>query len=415
MKMEKNKELIFFYDTSALLGGAPIQENTYISSIVFDELEHIKTSSVKDDSVKYAARSLVRKLMRTNTFKHEIFSQEDLERIMKKHRFLERKNDSLLICEALLLTKKYKVVFITQDACQYLIVKDRFPEIQVEYFEEEKYKENLWSGYRVVHACDTAIDHIYSNPEDNSLNAEVNEYVELHDADGEICDLIKWNGTEYSSLNYKDINSEYFGKIQPRNIQQKMYFDLLQNRKIPIKLCRGNYGTGKTYLALAHAMHLIQFHKFDKLVYIRNNIEVAGSKALGALPGDEYDKLLPYMMPLADHLGGIEALENYVNQGIIEPIHVGFLRGRSFNNSIIFVDEGENLTSNIIKLIVGRVGEGSELWILGDEAQADLDIFKKNSGIATLVNSLKGHPKFGTIELIKPERSAVAQMCDLIK
>ena len=68
-----------------------------------------------------------------------------------------------------------------------------------------------------------------------------------------------------------------------------------------------------------------------------------------------------------------------------------------------------------MKLIVGRVGENSELWILGDEAQADLDIFKKNSGIATLINSLKGHPKFGTIELIKPERSAVAQMCDLIK
>lgn len=410
-----NKETIYFYDTSALLGGAPIEENTYISSIVLDELEHIKTSAQKDESVKFQARALVRRLMKEQNFKHEVFSQEALEKIMKNHRFLERKNDSLLICEAVLLCKKYDVIFVTQDACQYLIVKDRFPQIKVEYFEEEKYKENLWSGYRVVCASDTTLDSIYSHPEVNCLNAETNEYIELHDEEGNTCDLIKWNGTEYGSLNYKNINSEYFGKIQPRNTQQKMYFDLLQNRDIPIKLCRGNYGTGKTYLAVAHAMHLIQFHKFDKLIFIRNNIEVAGSKALGALPGDEYDKLLPYLMPLADHLGGIEALEACVDEGIIEPIHVGYLRGRSFNNSIILVDEGENLTSNIVKLIVGRVGEGSELWILGDEAQADLDIFKKNSGIATLVNSLKGHPKFGTIELVKPERSAVAQMCDLIK
>ena len=410
-----NKETIYFYDTSALLGGAPIEENTYISSIVLDELEHIKTSAQKDESVKFQARALVRRLMKEQNFKHEVFSQEALEKIMKNHRFLERKNDSLLICEAVLLCKKYDVIFVTQDACQYLIVKDRFPQIKVEYFEEEKYKENLWSGYRVVCASDSTLDSIYSHPEVNCLNAETNEYIELHDEEGNTCDLIKWNGTEYGSLNYKNINSEYFGKIQPRNTQQKMYFDLLQNRDIPIKLCRGNYGTGKTYLAVAHAMHLIQFHKFDKLIFIRNNIEVAGSKALGALPGDEYDKLLPYLMPLADHLGGIEALEACVDEGIIEPIHVGYLRGRSFNNSIILVDEGENLTSNIVKLIVGRVGEGSELWILGDETQADLDIFKKNSGIATLVNSLKGHPKFGTIELVKPERSAVAQMCDLIK
>ena len=137
-----NKETIYFYDTSALLGGAPIEENTYISSIVLDELEHIKTSAQKDESVKFQARALVRRLMKEQNFKHEVFSQEALEKIMKNHRFLERKNDSLLICEAVLLCKKYDVIFVTQDACQYLIVKDRFPQIKVEYFEEEKYKEN---------------------------------------------------------------------------------------------------------------------------------------------------------------------------------------------------------------------------------------------------------------------------------
>lgn len=410
----KKKEPIRFYDTSALLGGAQIAENTYISSIVLDEVEHIKTSSHKDDAVKYKARSLVRKLMKNPNWRHEIFPQEELEKVMRKHRFLERKNDSLLICEAVLLSKKHDVTFVTQDACQYLIIKDRFPQIKVEYHDEEKHKENLWSGYTNVEPTEEELDSIYCNPTNNILNLATNEYAIVHNQ-GKIGDIIKWDGNTYSTLNYKPVVSDYFGKINPRNIQQKMYFDLLQNRNIPIKLCRGPYGTGKTYLALAQAMNLIAFHKFDRLIYIRNNIEVAGSKEIGHLPGTEVEKVLPYLMPLADHLGDISILNQYIEEGIIEPIHVGFLRGRSFNNSIIFVDEGENLTDNIMKLIIGRVGEGSELWVLGDEAQADLNIFKKNGGIAALINNLKGHPMFGTIELQKTERSAVAQLCDLIK
>lgn len=279
--MRKHFDRIFFYDTSALLGGAPINENSYISSIVLDELEHLKTNALKDESVKYKARSLVRTLMKKNDWKHEIFSQEALEKIMNKYRFLERKNDSLLICEAILLRKKYLVTFITQDACQYLIIKDRFPQIDVEYFEEEKYKENLWKGYTSLEPTEEELDSIYCYPEKNILNLETNEYGIIYNK-GKIGDILKWNGETYSTLNYKPITSDYFGKINPRNIQQKMYFDLLQNRDIPIKLCRGNYGTGKTYLALAHAMHFIQFHKFDKLIFVRNNVEVAGSQRLGS-------------------------------------------------------------------------------------------------------------------------------------
>jgi len=86
------------------------------------------------------------------------------------------------------------------------------------------------------------------------------------------------------------------------------------------------------------------------------------------LPGEESEKLLPYIMPLADHFGSIDVLWNYIEQDTIEPVHLGFMRGRSFNNSIIFVDEAENLTTDNVKLLLGRVGENSELWLLGDES-----------------------------------------------
>lgn len=132
---------------------------------------------------------------------------------------------------------------------------------------------------------------------------------------------------------------------------------------------------------------------------MRNNIEVAGSQKLGALPGEQEDKLMPYMMPMADILGDVEALRQALDEGTIVPIHLGFIRGRSFKNAIVFVDEAENLTTDNMKLIIGRIGDNSELWILGDESQTDSDIFRKNSGIASLINSLKGDPNFGTVEL----------------
>ena len=185
----------------------------------------------------------------------------------------------------------------------------------------------------------------------------------------------------------------------------------MQNRKIPVKLARGQFGSGKTFLALVHAMNYIsKYHKFDKIVYVRNNVEVAGSQRLGALPGEQEEKLMPWLMPLADILGDEEALRQAIENKEIEPIHLGYIRGRSFINSIIFVDEAENLTTDNVKLIIARAGKGSEVWFLGDESQTDSDIFRKNSGIASLVNSLKGDPMFGTIELQKSERSAVAQL-----
>ena len=106
-------DTIKFYDTSALLGGAPIEKGCFISSCVIDELEHIKTSATKDLDVKYKARALVRKLMKDDTAMHQVFSEKDIEKIMKKNDFLAAKNDSRIICEALLLNKKYHVIFIT--------------------------------------------------------------------------------------------------------------------------------------------------------------------------------------------------------------------------------------------------------------------------------------------------------------
>ena len=411
-----------FYDTSALLAGKELEPESFISPIVFEELESIKTSSTKDATIKYKARALVRYLMAHQWSSPECpgwsttgVSDRTLNRFLALHK-KERTNDNLIIAEAVIYARRCKkqMNFFTADACQYLFAKQFERDLIVDYYNETNKQENLWKGYQDIFLDDDTVNIFYQHPEINTFGLATNEYAILHHNNEEI-DITKWNGVKYEPLKYKDLNTDYFGKVKPLNTQQKMFFDLLQNKEIPYKLVRGQYGSGKTFLALAHALHFVKNNKYDKIIFVRNNVEVAGSRELGALPGEQFDKLLPFIMPLADHLGSVDVLKDYIIQEIIEPVHLGYLRGRNFDNSIILVDEAENLTTDNIKLITGRVGKNSTLWVLGDESQTDSDIFRKNSGITSLLHSLKDEPLFGTVELQKSERSSVAQLAAKIK
>ena len=138
------------------------------------------------------------------------------------------------------------------------------------------------------------------------------------------------------------------------------------------------------------------------------------SKPIGYLPGEYKDKLMPFAMPLADHLGGVESLELMIVQGKVEIVHLGFIRGRDIRNAIIMCSEAENLTKEHVQLLLGRVGDGSSLWINGDYKQVDGEVFRSNNGLMTAVDKLKGHPRFGFVKLLKTERSETAAMADLL-
>ena len=164
----------------------------------------------------------------------------------------------------------------------------------------------------------------------------------------------------------------------------------------------------------AAALDLLEHNKFERIVYVRNNIEVKNSKPVGFLPGTYNEKLMPFAGPLADHLGGYDGLNLMISSGKIEIVHLGIIRGRDIKNSIILCSEAENMTKEHIQLLLGRVGEGSALWINGDFKQCDAEIFRKNSGLAAAIEKLKGHPRFGYVKLLKTERSETAAMADLL-
>ena len=254
----------------------------------------------------------------------------------------------------------------------------------------------------------------YEKINENSLDLKINQYALLYSPDGNLVDRVKWTGEKYVAVSFRNINNDFVGKVKPRNIQQELAFDMLQNDDITIKVLVGGFGTGKDFVMISNAIQLLKNNKFERLVWVRNNVEVKNTNPLGALPDGVYQKLLPFALPLADHLGGVAGLEMFVNQGRIEIQHLGFMRGRDIKDSIIYCSEAENMTKEHIQLLIGRVGEGSALWLNGDFKQTDMRVFDENNGLYRLIEKLQGNKLFGVVQLIKTERSETAALADLL-
>ena len=272
-----------------------------------------------------------------------------------------------------------------------------------------------YTGFKdIVLTNPNDINALYDPKTNETFGCLENEYLIARDEKEEVIDLFKCKDGRLAQVPYKAIESKFAGKIKPRNIQQKLGIDMLYDTDITIKILTGKFGTGKDLLMSSAAIDLIEKGYFDKLVYVRNNIEVKNSKPIGHLPGSSNEKLLPFAMCLADHVGGVDGLSYMIEKGVVEVVHLGFIRGRDIKNSIILCSEAENLTKEHIQLLIGRVGEGSNLWINGDFKQTDLAIFERNNGLMIAIDRLKGHPRFGYVKLIKTERSETAAMADLL-
>ena len=157
----------------------------------------------------------------------------------------------------------------------------------------------------------------------------------------------------------------------PKNDGQREYLRLLD--KTPVVLCAGPAGTGKTFLAVARALRGLRGGLFARLILCRPAVE-AGER-LGFLPGDLEQKVNPYLRPLFDALHDLEGrreTEKRIERGEIEIVPLAFMRGRTLRDSFIVADESQNATAAQMKMLVTRLGEGSQLAAVGDTSQIDL-------------------------------------------
>lgn len=197
--------------------------------------------------------------------------------------------------------------------------------------------------------------------------------------------------------------------VTARNMAQKRYLDALQANELVFAV--GPAGTGKTYLAVAMAIALLQKQKIKKIILTRPAVE-AGER-LGFLPGDLAEKINPYLRPLYDALYDMVSqpkVAAMLETGVIEIAPLAFMRGRTLNNAFIILDEAQNTTQEQMKMFLTRMGFGSRMVVTGDITQIDLPVqtgFQKpRSGLIHALEVLKNVPgmaihQFGKADVVR--------------
>jgi phosphate starvation-inducible PhoH-like protein len=162
-------------------------------------------------------------------------------------------------------------------------------------------------------------------------------------------------------------------EIIPRNLQQENMVAALNDENINIVFAVGPAGCGKTLLATMHAIKMLKTGQVERIVITRPNVAV-DDKDIGYLPGDILKKMTPWMMPVLDVFAEYytqDQIRYMLEENVIEMVPIAFIRGRTFKNAIVLVDEAQGTTQNSMMSILTRIGEGSKMIVTGDLAQSD--------------------------------------------
>ncbi|MGB0720199.1 MAG: PhoH family protein [Bdellovibrionales bacterium] len=209
-------------------------------------------------------------------------------------------------------------------------------------------------------------------------------------------------------------DQKYVKNIKPRSDGQAELLKAIDTYSLTLAI--GPAGTGKTYLAISKAAEALEKGQIERIILSRPAMEAGES--LGYLPGDLQEKMAPYLRPLYDSLGdrmGGKKVRQYIEDGTIEIAPIGFMRGRTLNNSFIVIDEAQNCTYGQLKMILSRLGWHSTMVVTGDPLQSDL--LDGMSGLADISRRLEALPNIGVCRLSNGDivrHPLVAEMLDVL-
>lgn len=429
----------FVLDTNVILHDYKcieyFQENDiYLPIVVLEELDKFKKGS---EQINYNAREFIRAL---DAYTNDLFADKGAElpgggalRIDVKNgchekvkkAFHESIPDHYILSCALFVADEHpdmKTTLVTKDLN--LRMKARSLGIVVEDYTTDKVRnvdifDHAQNTYDNMDS--DLIDKLYSSAE----GVDVDDFKIVPKPEPNECFILK--SIRNSALARYNPLSETIKKvekgtsygIQPRNTEQTFALEVLNDPDIKLVGLTGKAGTGKTLLALASALKQAGLYK---QILLARPIVALANKDLGFLPGDEKQKISPYMQPLYDNLkvikmqfapgdANVRRIEDMEknNQLIIEAL--AFIRGRSLSETICIIDEAQNLTPHEIKTIITRAGEGTKMIFTGDIQQIDSPYLDAQSnGLAYMIDKMKGQKLFAHVNLIKGERSELSEL-----
>lgn len=440
VKQKKSTKKNFVLDTNVILHDyeclEKFEENDiYIPITVLEELDKFKKGS---EQINHNARAFARFL---DSLESESFFTEGaplgegrgrlyikidgLEHPVVRKAFSERIADHRILSCALTLNTEQKdepTILVTKDVN--LRVKARALGMQAEdYINDKVPTRSLFDAAHEEYTDIPAelIDTIYSRSEGIAVE-ELDFHSKLQPNQ---CFILKSDRNSvmvrYNPFSGRvtKVDKVTRSGITPRNAEQAFAFDVITDPNVKLVGLTGKAGTGKTLLALAAALSMRE--SYQQILLARPIVALA-NKDLGYLPGDEKQKITPYMQPLFDNLNFIKnqlragsaevrAIEEmqHDNRLIIEPL--AYIRGRSLSDSLLIVDEAQNLTPHEVKTIITRAGENTKVVLTGDVEQIDSPYLDAESnGLAYMIDKMTGQQLFAHVNLIRGERSELSEI-----
>ena len=429
---EIDKRKIFIVDTSVLLYDMNSihsfpGNDVVIPLIVLDEIDRFKEKpGILGESARYINRFLDSLRKKGNLHDGVLLDNDQTVRVETSHseevpNSLDlRSGDNVIIGVAMHIKslQDADVIIITKDInfrvkCDALKIKSE------DYYKDRIVTEDgaIYSGQRKIEILSPdIINEFYEKGsiscQDINVDLNPNEFFVGRFQNNSMIGVEK-----KGIITHLETKIEQMCSVTARNKEQKFALELLSRSDIPLVTLTGKAGSGKTFLTLMTALTGLQEKRYERLVITRT-LQAVG-KDIGYLPGDVNDKMDPWMGAITDNVRHAFKDLTYFSlmkeKGIIEITPLAFIRGRTFNNTFLIVDEAQNSTIHELKTVITRVGEGSKIVLLGDIEQIDtpyIDSF--SNGLTVVIEKLKEENLTGHITLMKGERSELATLASKV-
>lgn len=437
---------IFVLDTSVLIHDPDCLSgfrNTHVAIPIFCIMELDDLKDGKKYDVATAAREASRRISalseygslndpngvldpETGSRYYAVSSQEGSGIEALKSTGSTRHMDLLILESALVVQKNHadkNTVLITKDI-NLRILSDAEGLTAEDYERDKVYISDLYRGARVIHDFDEErVKELYYTDDqmtvaDLGLDLMPNEFV-VFDT-GRVRHLFR-NVSGVLKIVPKDFNVG----IDPRNLEQRMALDLLMDPEIQLVTMVGKAGTGKTFLALASAIAQMGPDGLYDSILLSKPTLAMGHSDVGFLPGTLEEKMEPWMASFFDNFDQIIPTRNkrrnghegernweyllHTNAVKLQTIHT--IRGRSIPNSLMFIDEAQNLTPHEIKTIITRAAKGTKVILSGDPFQCDSRFLDQHSnGLTYVTERMKDQSRFGTVFIESGVRSELSEL-----
>jgi len=280
-----------------------------------------------------------------------------------------------------------------------------------EEYRAEQRPDSGWTGQEDLDLSAAAMAKLYDDEQLATkavADLPVNTGLVIHSERGSALGRVTGPGTVSLVRGDRDV----FG-LHGRSAEQRLAIDLLLDESIGIVSLGGRAGTGKSALALCAGLEAVLERQQHRRIMVFRPLYAVGGQELGYLPGDQAEKMNPWAQAVFDTLGSVvsqNVLDEVMDRGILEVLPLTHIRGRSLHDAFVIVDEAQSLERNVLLTVLSRIGQNSRVVLTHDVAQRDNLRVGRHDGVASVIETLKGHSLFGHITLTRSERSAIAAL-----